>query len=342
VEFSQPKGGGSAAIYTLEDKSGKIKEISKLLIRVHAGGKMYDPDNDTIGRQSESAQAVLAFKLGELGHGPLQLAFFHGGRIEEFVHNRNLNASDLENPEIVEQIARKVAFYHGMHKLVPTTKKPRDPFTTIRKHTAKWTKEWFLKALEEKLSAEQRVGLDFELLGKFDFETELQWMSDKRKLAKSPLVHAHYDLNTGNILIRDNPDRHGHRVMLVDYEGAGMEQRGFDLATHFNFHYTDSAKPGYLSGKEYPSLEYRRNFVEKYLDEWQKHNKLDPEVDTVDHILWETCFNAPLHALFLLSWWIVPGDFVLKDPGLLRVFTVLGQKMLKNYFERKQEILTKL
>jgi len=157
-------------------------------------------------------------------------------------------------------------------------------------------------------------------------------------LVKSPLVHAHYDINTGNTLIRDKPDKHGHYVMLVDYEGACMEQRGFDLATHFNFCLSDASKPGYLSGKGYPSLDYRHNFIEKYLNEWQKQHKLDPELDTVDHILLETAINAPLHALFLLSWWLVPGDFALKDTTFLYVFTVLGQLMLKNYFERKAYI----
>jgi len=341
VEFAQPKGGGSSKIYTLEDKSGKVKDYSKLLIRVYAGGKLYDPENDTIGRMSESAQGVLAFKMGELGHGPLQLALFQGGRIEEFVPNRNQNTSDLDNPEIVEQIARKVAIYHGMHKLVPTTKKPRDAFVTIRKHIVNWNQQWLKKILEEKLNDDQKVGLDFELLAKFDFENELQWIAEKRKLARSPLVHAHYDLNSGNTLIRDKPDKHGHCVMLVDYEGACMEQRGFDLATHFNFQLTDS-KPGYLSGQGYPSLEYRHKFIGKYLDEWQKHNKLDSELDTVDHVLWETVVNAPLHALFLLSWWLVPGDFALKDTAFLRVFIGMGQAMVKNYFERKAELLTKL
>jgi len=342
VEFGLPKGGNSSMIYTLEDKSGKVKEYSKVFIRVYAGGKAYDPENDTIGRQSESAQAVLAFKMGELGHGPHQLALFAGGRIEEFVPNRNSNTSDLENPEIVEQIARKVAIYHGMHELVPTTRKPRDVFITIRKHIANWSQQWLKKTLDEKLSEEQKIGIDFELLGRFDFETELQWIAEIRKHSKSPLVHAHYDLNSGNTLIRDKPDRHGHRVMLVDYEGACMEQRGFDLATHFNFHFTDSSKTGYLSGKGYPSLEYRCNFVEKYVDEWQKHHKLDPELDTVDHILWETDLNAPLHALFLLSWWIVPGDFALKDTTCLRTFTILGLEMVKNYFARKEAVMKRL
>src|SRR5687768_11017683 len=107
VEFAELKGGASSKISTLEDKTGKVTGDSKLLIRAYAGGKLYDPENDTIGRLSEAAQAVLAFKWGELGHGPRQFAFFRGGRIEEFVPNRNLSSSDLDDLEIVEQIARK-------------------------------------------------------------------------------------------------------------------------------------------------------------------------------------------------------------------------------------------
>src|SRR3954471_18023251 len=67
VVFAVLKGGASSMVCTLEDKSGKVPAAdSKLLVRVYAGGKLYDPENDTIGRLCEAAQAVLAFKLGEL------------------------------------------------------------------------------------------------------------------------------------------------------------------------------------------------------------------------------------------------------------------------------------
>jgi len=117
-----------------------------------------------------------------------------------------------------------------------------------------------------------------------------------------------------------------------------MAPRGFDLATHFNFHLTDSQKPGYLSGRPYPSLEYRRNFISIYLNEWQKTNQLHKEVDTVDHIVQESDVYGLVHAMFLLSWWIVPGDFALKNPQMLRTFTMMGQEMLKSYFERKEHL----
>jgi thiamine kinase-like enzyme len=344
VEFAELKGGASSKIYKLEDKSGKLTGCdSKLFIRVYAGGKLYDPENDTIGRLSEAAQAVLAFKLGELGHGPRQLAFFQGGRIEEFVPNRNLNASDLDNLELVEQLARKVAIYHGMDKVVPTTRKPRDAIAIIQRHIPNWSQEWLQHTLEETLSVDQKSGLDFELLRKFDFQTELKWIGEIQKLAESPLVHAHYDVNSGNTLIRDTPDQHGHRVMLVDYEGACIAPRGFDLATHFNFHLFDATKPTYLSQRSYPGLEYRRFFIGKCLEEWQKVNReLNPQTDTVDHILWETDILGLLHAVFLLSWWLVPGNHVVQDPTLLRTFMGMGQTLLKSYFERKTQLLDRI
>jgi thiamine kinase-like enzyme len=341
VVLSELKGGASSKIYVLEDVSSKVSQNGKLIIRLYAGGKLYDPENDTIGRLSDSAQAVLAFKLGELGHGPCQLAFFQGGRIEEFVENRCLTAEDLDDPEIVEQIARKVAIYHGMDKLVPTTRKPRDAFIVIRKHTTDWSQQWLRETLERTLPEEQKAAINWDLLMRFDFETELTWIAGIRHLAESPLVHAHYDLNSGNTLIRESPDRHGHRVMLVDYEGACMEQRGFDISTHFNFHLTDSSKPGFRSGRPYPSEEYRRNFITFYLDEWKKNNELRG-VDTVDHILWESDVNGLLHVMFLLSWWIVPGEFVLNNATLLNAFLVLAQDLLLSYFERKARVIQNL
>jgi len=336
IQFSELQGGGCAKLYRLQDPTGTVRTCPNLLIRIY-GGKLYDPENDTIGRLSESAQAVLSYKWGELGHGPTQFAFLSGGRIEEFVPSRHRCDSDLDNPELVEQIAVKVALYHGMHKLVPTTQKARDPFNTINKHTVNWSYEWLSNILTEKLSAQQLRTLDMDLLSLFDFKTECTWLKEKIEAAgHSPLVHAHYDLNSGNVLIRDEPDRHGHSVMLVDYEGACMASRGFDLSTFFNFHLIDSTKSDFLSGRSYPSEEYRRSFIGLYLRQWEKENKLDPVWDTVDHILEETNLLGLVHAVFLLSWWIVPGDFAINDPEFLAKFVKMGEVMLSSYFQRKE------
>jgi len=191
-----------------------------------------------------------------------------------------------------------------------------------------------------KLDDEQKSGVNFDLLAKFDFETELQWIAEKRKLIISPLVHAHYDLNSGNTLIRETPDKFGYQVMLVDYEGACMEQRGFDLSTHFNFHLTDANKPRYFSGRNYPNLEYRQNFIKHYLEEWHKMNKINPDLDTIEHIILETDYNSLLHAVFLLSFWIVPNEFTLNNIDMLLTFLKLGQALLRSYFERKEDMIT--
>ena len=88
---------------------------------------------------------------------------------------------------------------------------------------------------------------------------------------------------------------------------------------------------------------YRRCFIVQYLDEWQKvAGRLDAQFDTVDHVLWETDILGLVHALFLLSWWLVPTDAVTKDPTFLRTFIGMGQTMLKSYMERKAQLQSKI
>jgi thiamine kinase-like enzyme len=274
----------------------------------------------------------LAFKLGELGHGPRQLSFFNGGRIEEFVPCRHHTAKDLEEMKILQQIAVKVAIYHNMDKFVPTVNKPRDVFETIRKHTKNWSLEWLKGILREK-GIENII--DSKILEKFTFETEMNWLSQYRQKVKSPLVHAHYDLNSGNILIREKPDIHGSSVMLVDYEGACMERRGFDFGGFFNFYLFS----GFPEAKNYPSVEYRRFFLASYLEEWKKEHKLDSEIDTIEHMLLESEIDGLLHTLFLLSMWIAPGEYFLSNEHVLKVLLSLSQVLMKNYFERKEQLL---
>jgi len=267
--------------------------------------------------------------------------FYQGGRIEEFVPNRNLKSEDLDDWTIVEQIARKVAMYHGMHKVVPTTQLPRDASVTVRKNTTTWNQLWLIEALEKHLDKDYLALIDAKLIRRFDFNVELEAVSVLRAKIESPLIHAHYDLNCGNILVRDKADRHGHRVMLVDYEGACMERRGFDLGTHFNFVMVDISKSGNLSGRGYASFQYRRFFAEKYLDEWAKENGLDPKLDTVEHIVLETDVDSLMHALFLLSFWLVPDERVLKSSYLPK-FVSMGMAMLASYFKRKEQLVLTL
>ena len=72
------------------------------------------------------------------------------------------------------------------------------------------------------------------------------------KIIESPIVFAHNDVNTGNILVgfayeaifqlhnflnsqvREDGSNNWDPVVFIDYEFASYNYRGFDIANHFN------------------------------------------------------------------------------------------------------------
>ena len=50
---------------------------------------------------------------------------------------------------------------------------------------------------------------------------------------EAPVVFSHNDINTGNILVKEESDC-SDPVVLIDYEFSSYNYRGFDLANHFN------------------------------------------------------------------------------------------------------------
>ena len=66
------------------------------------------------------------------------------------------------------------------------------------------------------------------------FRKEIDWLLAFIKVVDSPVVFSHNDINTGNILVREDGSNNWDPVVFIDYEFASYNYRGFDIANHFN------------------------------------------------------------------------------------------------------------
>ena len=253
------------------------------------------------------SQVLIYHTCGLLDYGPKIYGSFNGGRLEEFIPCHTLKFSDLEDVEIRKQYARKVAHFH--HLKLPLTSNRLDQLIGMKKLFEKFdTPEQRQKVRQNS----DKVGLDTEWAFVIDWRVEHEWLSHKRSKIYSPDVLSTNDMNRANALIRDNPDRYGERVTLVDYELASMNPRGKDLGNHFLMWTIEVNSPDFLSNVDYPSEDYRREIIEYYLEESKKVNKDykwdDNGRDSIEHLLLESEYFALQAMMFWLSFTLEPKN----------------------------------
>lgn len=119
------------------------------------------------------------------------------------------------------------------------------------------------------------------------------------------------------------------------------------MGHHFILWLTDHAKTSghFVSELDYPSAATRRHIVAAYMEETSRlvDFALDPDVDSVEHVLMESTFFALKAAHF----WIAHGIFPRPDNTMIGSlaatvgFIGVAKRMVKNYYEVKEEFIRK-
>lgn len=178
-----------------------------------------------------ASQVLLMHEFGKQGDGPKLLGSFEGksittslnafydlqlllgGRIEEFVPSRTLSDDDLRDVQTRKEIARKLARYHNVR--LPLCKKPLDHIDIA---TVFYTEFEEAESQEIFARACALADLDPKFVLDMDWRAELKWLRETGDKIKTRYVLCNNDLNKNNALVRDTPDKHGERIMLIDYE----------------------------------------------------------------------------------------------------------------------------
>jgi len=166
---------------------------------VHLSGR----DTELLGIDREAERSATA-AAHEAGVGPEVIAFLPKQRalITRFVHAQPLPAEDLEKPEVMNAVVEAFRAIHGMAPIPSAF----DPFRVVRDYrdTAEIHGVHVPATYRQALHAADRIAVAF----------------GRQPL---PIRPCHNDLLNANVLLRDG------RVILVDYEYAGMGDLFFDL-----------------------------------------------------------------------------------------------------------------
>ena len=168
-------------------------------------------------------ETVVFTMLAERNLGPRLFGVFPGGRLEEFIPGHPLTTVEMRSQEFSEQIARNVALVHSLE--VPVSKEPTWLADTMRTYLHR------LSICPERVPEEEREHAV--ALANWDVRQEVDWLLGFLKTVDSPVVFSHNDINTGNILVREDPSS-WDPVVFIDYEFAAYNYRAFDIANHFN------------------------------------------------------------------------------------------------------------
>ncbi|KAJ1950961.1 hypothetical protein EC988_004196 [Linderina pennispora] len=262
----------SSQVYTWvrERKGSRRADLTELpakyLLRVYGTGV-----DEIISRDKE---LYWLSQLSSLGFGPRLFGIFGNGRLEEFLESATLTKTDIMETWTSKHIARRmcelhslVSFYRpfGQHDQtdqpnVDLSGKP-ELWTNLDRWLMLVEQKWPQIAQVCKRDAQCTAVLNDwpRLVG--SLVPKLKALVDK---ARSPVVFAHDDLQYGNILRLHATQE----LVVVDFEYAGYNYRGFDIANHFcewmsDYNHPDA--PHRLHEDMYPDPAQRHAFLRTYV-----------------------------------------------------------------------------
>ncbi|KAJ1793487.1 hypothetical protein LPJ59_004718 [Coemansia sp. RSA 2399] len=242
-----------------------VQMPSKYIVRVYKKGS-----EEFLSRERE---LYWLSQLSLLGIGAQMFGIFGNGRIEEYLESTTLNNDIVRQTLASRDIARRMCELHTLASYY----RPHGSGNPNGKEAAYlngkpelWNKvDTGLQAIHSKwLDVRRKCDsnpLCAEILD--NWPRVVQAIDKFRRHVKqthSPLVFAHNDLLAGNFL---RLERTG-KIEIVDYEYAGYNYRGYDIANHFcewMVDYTQVEHSDILDPARYPNEEERHNFLRAYI-----------------------------------------------------------------------------
>ncbi|KAJ1731693.1 hypothetical protein LPJ61_002411 [Coemansia biformis] len=250
----------------------------KYLLRVYGAGV-----DEFLSRENE---LYWLGQLSALGFGPRLYGIFGNGRLEEFLESTTLQKEDLRHPSTSKHIARRMSELHALvsyyrpfeegrcsrphhHHQAPAAAAAAAAAIAANGSPGLWSNiDAWMQLVQKKWARIAAVCGANErcveiLAGWADLERAAGRLRALVEASKSPVVFAHDDLQYGNILrLRDTGE-----LVVVDFEYAGYNYRGFDIANHFCEWMADyhGSRPHLLDETQYPTDGERKCFLRTYV-----------------------------------------------------------------------------
>lgn len=247
--------------FTVERVSGGITNLLlKVTVKeassddVFLTVRLYGPNTDLVIDRKRELQA-LPF-ISAAGFGAELLGLFGNGMIQSFIKARTLSPSDMSDPKISAEIASQLRRFHQVEVL---GSKESQLWNDISK---------FLEEAEVLEFDEEEKHAKYKVISFEEIHKEVNALKDLTGHLDAPVVFAHNDLLSGNLMRNDEEEK----LYLIDFEYGSYSFRGYDIANHFNEY------AGYdCDYSLYPGKEAQYHFLRNYL-----HPDSPQEVDDKD------------------------------------------------------------
>lgn len=306
LDVSELKGGITNVLlqgsYKLSDE-----RAYRFLIRAYGKGT-----STIIDRDREFATHL---HLQTLGLAPPLYARFGNGLVYGFIPGRSLHYTELSRPDVMVPVSNRLAQWHALldRGVIQNTIKDFPDAPSVPAPDDLWSllEKWIDQMPTNVLKATPD-----------ELRTELRWFRQTFG-SKGPLVVAHCDLLSGNIIVPAKWGLDGtsqkrlsvdlsndstvsytpsQLVTFIDYEYAMAAPRGFDLANHFLEWQGFDCKTELIPdpSKKNPVMRF---WIHHYLASFNHFKKRpaahqQPSPEDVDAVVDE-----------IIAWWGMPGFY---------------------------------
>jgi len=188
-----------------------------------AAVKVFGDKTDLVVDRAAEAAAVAA--LAGAGFGPQVLATFANGRAERFLHCHTLLPAQMARPPCRGRIAAALARFHAVRPGPPHDPSRPSLWPSVRRWLDQARSlDWAPEAVPDSAKREGAAQLDFDTL-----EADVARVRRACGLTRSPVVFAHNDLLSGNILVLRRAGR-GDGEPAPRQQGEEDQERAADAA----------------------------------------------------------------------------------------------------------------
>ncbi|KAF4366794.1 hypothetical protein CsatB_014268 [Cannabis sativa] len=298
--------------FSVETVSGGITNLLlKVSVKEDNGNnvcvtvRLYGPNTDYVINRERELQAIKY--LSAAGFGANLLGVFSNGMVQSFIYARTLVPEDMRKPKLAAEIAKQLNRFHQVE--IPGSKEPQlwnDMFKFFEKASN----------IEFDDIGKQKI---YKTVSFEEIQNEINELKDLTDRFNAPVVFAHNDLLSGNIMMNDEEEK----LYFIDFEYGSYNYRGFDIGNHFNEY------AGYeCEYSLYPSKDEQYHFFRHYL---QPENPLEVSERDLDALYVETNTYMLASHLYWALWGIIqakisPIDFEYLNYFFLRYNEYKRQK----------------
>ncbi|XP_020083460.1 probable ethanolamine kinase isoform X2 [Ananas comosus] len=178
--------------------------------------RLYGPNTDFVIDRKRELKAIPY--LSAAGFGAELLGIFKNGMVQSFINARTLSPSDMSNPKIAAAIARELRKFHQVD--IPGSKESQ-----LWNDIFKFLKQAAVLKFDDSEKQAKYEAISFD-----EIREEINKLKDLTELLNAPVVFAHNDLLSGNLMLNDEEEK----LYFIDFEYGSYSYRGYDIANHFN------------------------------------------------------------------------------------------------------------